>query len=391
MSRNSKMKQDLLASLPPEVTIDIFSRLPVRSIICCKCVCKSWLDLIKSNEFVNSHLSKSVSGLAHFRMFEPSMPYKFLEFVENSMYIVFTWIFPHHHIHIHSSVNGLLFLLKLHLRLRTRNLFICNPITRDYIKLPCPRKYPSSKRKALLQADTFGFGVSKKSGQYKVVRLFHECTTIKVPDGGWKTVDTERKCEVYTLGTRSWRSIEPGVLLRYDYYDIAATFLNGNLHWWGHVLHDDSMWISCFDLETELFTIFSGPPIHGRYSAISALEECSVFCDNSYYDERNEIVIWFMNEYGDDKSWIKKCIVNKSWPPADEFIRSIRPIKVLEDGDILIAQVGRSRLLCYSSRTKTIKETDYVEWYGFNRYSAVSYTPSFVPLNTFKTKKVRSF
>ncbi|KAH6796412.1 hypothetical protein C2S51_037398 [Perilla frutescens var. frutescens] len=387
MSRNSKMKQDLLASLPPEVTIDIFSKLPIRSIIRCKCVCKSWLELLKTREFVNSHLSKSVPGLALFQRLSyhspsPSKPYKFLEFVENSMHLLFSLSFPHRHVHIHSSVNGLLFLLTLNLK-RTRDLFICNPITRDYIELPCLRNYPSSKRNTLHQSDTFGFGVSKKSGQYKVVRLF--CDYIF--DGSCNLVDTERKCEVYTLGTRSWRSIEPGVLLRYN---TSVTFLNGNLHWWGHVLHDNSMWISCFDLETELFTIFSAPPIHGRHSAISALGECLVLCDNSYDDERKEIVIWFMNEYGDDKSWTKKFIITKSWSPAGVF-GELRPIKVFENGDILIAKDCHSKILRYSSNTKTIEEeADVAELYD-HFIGAVSYTPSFVPLNTFKTKKVRSF
>ncbi|KAH6828458.1 hypothetical protein C2S53_016943 [Perilla frutescens var. hirtella] len=367
MSQNSKMKQDFWAYLTPELMIDIFSRLPIRSIIRCKCVCKSWLELLETCEFVNSHLSKSATGLAIFQSFifggpSPSKPYKFLEFVENSMPVVFNMSFPHEHQQIHSSVNGLLFLFDPNIR--PRDYFICNPITRDYIKLPRPREYPL---KCNVQLDTFGFGVSKKSGQYKVVGLSYT---------------NETKCEVYTLGTGLWRSIEPNIPLRYDCdYSHAATFLNGNLHWRGRALRDDSVWISCFDLETERFTIFSVPPIHGLYPALSALEGCLVFCDNSYEDdERKEIVIWFMNKYGDDKSWTKKFIITKSWY---HFIGDLCPIKVFEDGDILIAEDCRSRVLCYSSKTQTIEATDLAEFCGFDHISVVSYTPSFVPLNTF--------
>ncbi|KAH6763692.1 hypothetical protein C2S51_014941 [Perilla frutescens var. frutescens] len=379
------MKQDLLTYLPPEIIIEILSRLPIRSIIRCRCVSKSWLDLINSNEFVKSHLSKSAPGLAIFPscIYDgslPSKPYKFLEFVENSMHPVFNMSFPHDYLQIQrSSVNGLLFLYNI--IQRPRNNFLCNPITRDYIKLPRLPEYGSPSSNGKLLVDTFGFGVSKKSGQYKVVRLFLECIPID---------HSEAKCEVYTLGTGSWRSInEPNVPLRYDYDDNAATFLNGNLHWRGRVLHDDSLCISCFDLETEVFTIFSAPPIHELCSsAISALEECLVVCYNSYEDERKEIVIWFMNEYGDDKSWTKKFIITKSSPTRD-FVGALRPIKVFEDGDILITQGRNSSLLCYSNKTKTISEADLTELYGhgYDHVGAVSYTPSFVPLNTFTIER----
>ncbi|KAH6796413.1 hypothetical protein C2S51_037399 [Perilla frutescens var. frutescens] len=240
--------------------------------------------------------------------------------------------------------------------------------------------------------DLRGFGVSKKSGQYKVVRVFYEYIPTKESDPVFKIDINETKCEVYTLGTGLWRSIEPSVPVLYDCdYNTAATFLNGNLHWLGYGLQDDSEGISCFDLETERFAMFSAPPIQGRHhSAISALEECLVFCNNSYDDERKEIAIWFMNEYGDDKSWTKKFIIAKSCSPAYNFNGALRPIKVFEDGDILIA--AGCIILCYSSKTKTILESDLAElYYDFDPIGVVSYIPSFVPLKTFTMESVSSF
>lgn len=53
-------------------------------------------------------------------------------------------------------------------------LYICNPITREYIKFPSPERmkqcYPA--------VVSYGFGVNGLSGQHKVVRIFHNC----VPD-----------------------------------------------------------------------------------------------------------------------------------------------------------------------------------------------------------------
>ncbi|KAL8465904.1 hypothetical protein ACS0TY_035136 [Phlomoides rotata] len=77
-----KMKQELFKRLPSEIVIDILSRLSVRTVISCKCVQKSWLHLVETQEFVKSHLSKSVPGLA-LTIFELSLnsnSYNFFEF-----------------------------------------------------------------------------------------------------------------------------------------------------------------------------------------------------------------------------------------------------------------------------------------------------------------------
>ncbi|XP_058217042.1 uncharacterized protein LOC131327940 [Rhododendron vialii] len=42
--------------LPFEITIEILSRLPVKSLLRCKSVCKNWYDLIKTPHFISKHL-----------------------------------------------------------------------------------------------------------------------------------------------------------------------------------------------------------------------------------------------------------------------------------------------------------------------------------------------
>lgn len=48
-----------MASLPDDITIDILSRLPVKSLARFRCVCKSWRSLLTDACFVKAHLDQS--------------------------------------------------------------------------------------------------------------------------------------------------------------------------------------------------------------------------------------------------------------------------------------------------------------------------------------------
>ncbi|KAH6759373.1 hypothetical protein C2S51_019608 [Perilla frutescens var. frutescens] len=348
------MKQDnSFTNLPPEIIIDILSRLPIRTIL--------------------------FPCLAVFRGTGRSKPYEIFEFVDDldpkisppHCNRVFNFSFPHQEL-IHSSVNGLLFLCNRDHK--PRDIFICNPITRDYITLPPSPE--SSSPIGLLQLDVFGFGVSKMSGKYKLIRVFQHCSG-----------HAASKCEVYTLGTGSWRGVAASGPLEYKWNTVGA-FLNGNLHWLAYDLKGYYPRISCFDLETELFSSCSAPPSpddrHDVWS-LSALGDCLCLCDNSADDE---IVIWLMKEYGDEKSWIKEFIIKK--PVHRDFIGFLFPVKVFKDGDILIAE-ERCGELFFSNKAKTIKKCGLLEFHSCYGTSTVVYTPSFLPVKMFAMENVRSF
>ncbi|KAH6759417.1 hypothetical protein C2S51_019652 [Perilla frutescens var. frutescens] len=381
------MGQDFFTHLPSEMTINILSRLPARTAVQCKCVCKPWLNMLESPEFVKSHKSKAVPGLAVFEWETQSKPYKIVEFVEkldlnideHRWKVVLNFNIPFNE-PVHSSANGLLFLCKR--GLRTGALILCNPITREYIKLPCPRE-TSSKPRLLL--DTYGFGVSRMSGQYKLVRMFFESYQAR-PQG--VTLD-KFECQVYSVGTGSWRRIDSGSRLKYEESSVGA-FVNGNLHWLAVDLKCRKLRISCFDLETELFSTFSPPPRFDSFKCrkLSVLGDCLCLCFNGVdeYTGGYEIVIWLMKEYGDERSWTKELVIWKMH--SIDFLGHVYPIKVFEDGDILMEWES---LLHYSNKTKTIREVN-VSGLGCRVISsAVNYAPSFLPLNTFAMENVSSF
>ncbi|KAL8485420.1 hypothetical protein ACS0TY_027641 [Phlomoides rotata] len=348
------MKQDLLTFLPPEIIIDVLSRLPVRTIKHCKCVRKSWLALIETHEFVKSHLSKSVPGLIIEDL--NLKRYKLYEFEDGQ---------EHEHLDLHNpltkfklprnvfvcgSADGLLFLRGC----RPISLYICNPINRDYIKLDVPKEFDN----------------------------------IKTTDQG---TCAKPECHVYTLETGSWRTTA-GPLLYGNKH--PGTFLFGNLHWLELKL-DGSPWVSCFDLEKEIFSTIScvrpllGVPLFGSYSEsfvrLVALGDCLCLCDNT---SDNDIVIWLMKDYGVEKSWTKEFVISKIPAFIDNLKGVVYPIKVFKDGDILMA-FDDALLLHYSKKDGTMQIFDMFLYNGgFNWFL---HTPSFYSLKSFCKVNVRSF
>ncbi|XP_047946972.1 F-box protein At5g49610-like [Salvia hispanica] len=281
--------RDRFNDLPREITVDILSRLPARSIMRSKCVCKAWRDLVQSPEFGPLHARHAALSSGRLPTVEDLTfsysTFSLLGFIDdneviqntpNSLVLSHKW--PNPNSFIHSSANGLLFMINL---ISASGLFICNPITREYVTfiLECD-----------LREYAFGFGVSK-SGQHKLVMISQSQNT----------------CQVYTLGTGQWKSIAIGSQFEYDVeYEVA--FVNGNLHWL--VLDSRKARISCLDLETELFTSFSCPEQKGdfQYYSISDLGGLLCFSDDTYEEG---IKIWCMKEYGDDKSWTLDYVIKR--------------------------------------------------------------------------------
>ncbi|XP_047964433.1 uncharacterized protein LOC125208940 [Salvia hispanica] len=52
------LRDIFFANLPEEITIEILQRLPIRSVMTCKCVLKSWRHLIEGDAFGMSYTPK---------------------------------------------------------------------------------------------------------------------------------------------------------------------------------------------------------------------------------------------------------------------------------------------------------------------------------------------
>ena len=53
--------KEMLDYLPKEVVVEILIRLPVKSLVMFRCVCKDWFFLISGNAFIVAHTSRTLS------------------------------------------------------------------------------------------------------------------------------------------------------------------------------------------------------------------------------------------------------------------------------------------------------------------------------------------
>ncbi|XP_042054225.1 putative F-box protein At1g33530 [Salvia splendens] len=237
-----------------------------------KCVLKSWRHPMEGDEFAMSYTPKPGLTFVH-QDLEKGYTVR-----DEALKQLFRFGLPSHHLSsgAHScvriaSANGLILVWDPFSNI----LFICNPMTREYVELPPLSKDPITC--------FFGFGVSRTSGQYKIL-----CVDV-------------RSCYVYTLGRGAglWRSIAPAPSLGIgSLYLGYATFFNGNLH---RLASDseENYSVCCFDLETELFTRISYPCdyIANRYGNRCVYILDGRLCLYNILDWCH-VIVWKMNNYG---------------------------------------------------------------------------------------------
>ncbi|KAK9077365.1 hypothetical protein SSX86_005702 [Deinandra increscens subsp. villosa] len=298
------------ATLPENVTIDIISRLPIKTIISCKCVCKKWRDIVADPRFVDLHLSRSREALMihEGKIFDWPGTLKWPEIGQEINYHLadpeVKILDLKHCAPIAGSklcsVNGLICYSQ-----EDGSVFVCNPILGDHMTLPRP---PLGD----LATVGYGFGVSRE-GEYKVIRISSRRVSVNPEETRFFTVEIE----VYTLGTDRWRSLgETPFHLDLTWPFGGSVCLDSHVYWFpGH----GHMYV--FDLVTERFAEFRSPltPQHnrGRVGVLKGSLSCISWC--SYGME-----VWVLKEF-----WHKEMDIQESIKPFLEF-RVWNPLCIID-------------------------------------------------------------
>ncbi|KGN59711.2 F-box protein CPR1-like [Cucumis sativus] len=305
-----------LPNLPDGVIIDILSRLPPESLLRFKCVRKSWYALFNDPKFKAKHFSTS---LQHKHILLKRLVTKHSGNKENifSLFKLPLSIHPSlslsdidlpfhedfRFFEIRGHSHGLLCLTDLR-----KDIFLCNPSTREFHKLPPsilllteppvePDDYDSS-------TNAVGFGYDSKSRDFKVVRVvdFVEGPGYFYPP----------RVEVYDLSKDRWREIESPVCGHVFWAPCFEMFHEGTYYWWAMTgnTEGNTEIIQTFDMSEEVFGRIPVPESFegtgDRYRSLGVLDGCIVLFHYPSRGDERSFDMWEMakDEWG-GVSWSK--------------------------------------------------------------------------------------
>ncbi|XP_074352917.1 F-box protein CPR1-like [Apium graveolens] len=235
--------------IPDELVNDVLLRLPVKPLLCFRCVRKSWCSLIDSTTFVKNHLERNSERNPHSGLIFVSMPKR------NNFYLADA-----------DSLNG-----------------------STAIKITKPLKSKLSGAKIVGSCNGLVCSYDHLNDDYKVVRISERL---------YKGV----KLSVYSLRSNSWT--RPRTLRHLICLYRPGTFVDGSLYWLSS--YKGYNIIVAFDLADEKFTEVPYPRDFDwtTVNKLLLLVFNRRLCLISFYS-KFDTDIWLMNNCGVENSWSK--------------------------------------------------------------------------------------
>ncbi|XP_058740870.1 F-box/kelch-repeat protein At3g23880-like [Vicia villosa] len=317
--------------LPEELIIEILLRLPVKSLLQLKCICKLWKTLISNPQFVKQHLliSNAKPSLTHQRLFFSFMtdPRQLLSYPLKPLFqnllppvsssgTMKYWII--------GSCNGLLCLYG-----QSRHCFkLHNPSIMFKSK-----KSPSAASLDWI-SNQYGFGYDQVNDKYKVLLVVRNMND-----------PTQTLTKVYTFGDDSWKTIQNFHLTPIR---PSGQFVSGTLNWIvkKRGAGSNQSMILSFDLEKETYKEILVPQddadkVYG--DTLYVLNNCLGVC---YETNQTHWVAWLMKEYGVFDSWTKFITI-----PLDKFNKPLCfliPLFISENCVVLLVNKYNSHFILFN-------------------------------------------
>ncbi|CAB4265234.1 unnamed protein product [Prunus armeniaca] len=331
-SRNMEVAEvegDHVPSVVPELPSEIIwflilPRLPAKSLMRFKCVCKSWSSLISGNPTflgVHRNLRCNNSRYTHLllNVFDRDTRHDHLLSVQinqdgdgdgsTSPATHLLTLSPDYHLYDYQCTNGLFCIFYFAKPVATKthhehdpedHVHIFNPSTGESIILP-----HTSLSKYTLQIKGH-FGFSPFTNEYKLlqVQLCHD----------WTSNLFSLKLEILTLGSDSWRCIEvdldqlPFNPLSSHLYG-ESVCLHGALHWIYQDGEDRSR-IVVFDLGEERFRVITTPEDDGSDPCWTIAEvggRLALMDDKDAMPQKLMLELWILKDY-QNQVWAKETI-----------------------------------------------------------------------------------
>ncbi|KAK4838842.1 hypothetical protein QYF36_016879 [Acer negundo] len=234
-----------------DVMFNILVRLPLKSLLQCKCVCKLWQNLISDPVFISNysrqHPQYQVSGfyLEKYLLLQLHSELLFIPWEGQDEAVPETslsFIGDDNGIYIKHSCNGLLLCSSFRCHDEDREYYICKPTTKQYLSLPKP---PCEK--------VLGISIAydpNKSPHYQVICISESEVSFN-----------HRQVKIYSSATGSWRDSGNPFIIFDEMRFNRGVYWNGALHWVGN--GDLSL---RFDVQKEFMLTMPMPPIPEEHS-----------------------------------------------------------------------------------------------------------------------------
>ncbi|KAL3628783.1 hypothetical protein CASFOL_027829 [Castilleja foliolosa] len=338
-----------------DLMLCILARLPVKSIIRFKPVCKHWNHLFSTQEFVRmqfklSSESKNQSFLVHtldkngsnnisvFNIESNEKKANFLDQPFNDTSVGISFV---------GCCNGLVCIRC------DQGIVLWNPAM-NLSKTLSPLKDHESVSLGFgfdAEGDDFqmilGFGYDAEGDDFKVVRIVFLEENIRLSMGAsW--------VEVYSLNSNSWTTIDPGFQFSEMWFDLIynSVTVNGNPYWVGNVDEEIKHVLICFDMSKLVFKIV--PLTSLDYNKA---EQAIEFVDLN--GSLGALVVSWENEESDEyvDSWVfdvGEQIWTKSHSVGPIQVKTDYVLRSLKDGRILCTNPN-GQLIVFNSETKCVK------------------------------------
>ncbi|KAI8556888.1 hypothetical protein RHMOL_Rhmol05G0291100 [Rhododendron molle] len=308
--------------MPIEITIEVLSRLPVKSLLRFKSVCKNWYALIETPYFV-SKLRRTHPTLSSITLLVTA---RLTETQGYAMSLVndgcgngpidldFSFLNGRYYLSIAGICNGL---VCINLSYFGHPLVICNPLTRQFREIPNSAWNwldESNDGQMCPTRESFGFGFHPSVNDYKLIRLLFYYNTSCVP---------KIRADLYSMSTDTWTEIDVSlffgefhVLGEYDdhvlggYDDFvqivgpsASAILNGVFYWPACELPTNQVMVMSFYMGDEVFKKIRAPTYldRDRYDKEWRFTELKDNLALIIYPDDKCLDVWVLKE--DQSSW----------------------------------------------------------------------------------------
>ncbi|KAL0718649.1 hypothetical protein Bca4012_067972 [Brassica carinata] len=338
-------KTNLSVSIPVDVIINILSRLPLKSIAQCRCVCKLWSSIARRPNYnllfpIKPPDTPTRRILFAFKvgsnLFFYSSPQQQQDPDNSNSPIVAT----RHDINLGSDLQQLCrpvrgLVCSQHIGKNCSWAVISNPVTGEIVTTPKLTIEGIHLKDRIRGKVDYSFGYDPINKQFKVLRITRLCGS---PE---HRISFYSKYHVLTLGTGelSWRQLRCSTLhYPLDENGICENgiCIDGVLFYPALIQHRKHM-IVCFDVRSEKFSFIGvddvlGLPIHRYLVLINYDGKLGVnFCDIAY----KHFELWVLED-ASKHAWSKKRVYKSPHASLNWHHNYVRPAGMVGSGEIVL-------------------------------------------------------